>query len=112
MLAAGKLRETILIQENTGGNADAFNEPADNWGTITNGTQRAEVKDMIGRSYFSGQTPQSTVSAEVRCYYVSGVKAGMRVKVTSQSDRILHIVAPRADVRRRELILYCNEDSD
>ena len=85
------------------------------WAAITGGTGiPVAIRELEGMERIRAMQTQSDVTHEVETsIYVEGVTAGQRLKITSDSDRILTIVsAPIKIGRNRRLQLLCSEDVD
>jgi len=106
-MRVGRLRRPITIQVKTE-TVDSFGEGIETWSTFA--TTRGAVDPLVGKELLESQQVKADVSHRVRIRHLAGVVPAMRLKLTSDSDRILAIDSV-IDIRtrRREMVLMCSE---
>jgi len=103
-MRAGKLRETITIQQ-PNETQNAYGEIVQAWTTFA--TSRASVEPLQGREYFASKSVNADITIRFRMRYISGVTAKMRVLYGSMTFDIQSVI--NVNERDRELVLMCKE---
>jgi len=106
-MRAGRLHRPITIQQEVE-TVDSFGEPIETWTTFA--TTRGSVDPLLGRELLESQQVKGIHTHRVRLRYIPNMSVKMRLKLTSDDDRILHINSI-SDVATggRELVLMCSE---
>ncbi len=106
-MRAGRLHRPITIQSKTE-TVDTYGEGIETWGTFA--TTRGSVNPLLGRELIESQQVIADQSHRVRLRYIASVTTEMRLKLTSDDDRILHINSiANVETGGRELVLMCSE---
>lgn len=104
-MLAGKLRETVTIQQKSV-TRDAYGAEVVSWSTVA--TVPAQVQPIAGREYVAMRQAQSVVTHRVRIRYTSGINTGMRVQWGGTNFDIVEAI--NVDARNRQLELLCVGD--
>jgi SPP1 family predicted phage head-tail adaptor len=94
MLAAGTLKDRIVIERQTTG-TDAIGQPIDAWSVVAN--PLANIRYPSGVSTIKSGADVSTVRASIRIRYRAGLDAGMRVTATGRVFDIKAVLPNRAE---------------
>jgi len=106
-IQAGKLRHTIIIQQQQG--RDSTGAPTSAWTDFAKDV-RASVEPLQGREYLAASGQQAEVTTRFRLRYIPGVTAAMRVVF---EGRIFNIVTPiDPNMLHRELLLMTVETDE
>jgi len=106
-IRAGRLRDRVTIQQNTG-SADGYGQPADTWAATA--TRSCSIEPLNGREYFAAQGENTAVSVRVRFRYESGLLAtGKRLVDNRTSPATIYDIESIIDPgnEHRELIAMC-----
>jgi SPP1 family predicted phage head-tail adaptor len=105
MIAAGRRRKLVTIEEPVEGAQDAFGQPAVTWQTVTKAW--AAVEPFSGSERFTAGQVQAEVTHRVTILYRTGITPRCRIVL---GDRTLQIAAVvNRQERDRELELLCTE---
>ncbi|NBX97751.1 head-tail adaptor protein [bacterium] len=105
-LAAGTLRETVLIEQQQE-TRNALGETTVAW--VPFATRRASVESISYQEQERRKQIGGTGTFVVRCRFVDGITGKMRVKWSSRSDRLLYIASVVERGHRDEHELTCDE---
>lgn len=93
-VAAGRLRDQITIQQQTGSRG-SYGQLAETWAAVSGGTNVwAEIEPLGGREQILAQSNQATLTHRITLRTIAGVTITPRMRVVSGS-RTWHIVAVR-----------------
>jgi SPP1 family predicted phage head-tail adaptor len=107
MIAPGELRHRVeFLTPPETQNAYGEVDETGTWSVFK--TVWASVEPLKGRELFTAQQINSEITCKVKCWYVPGIKAKMRIKARGQ---IFEIIGPPVDIdlAHRELELMCKE---
>ena len=102
-MQAGQLRDRITIQVRSSAD-NAAGEPVLGWIDFATAIY-ANVTDMSGKEYVSGQTILNAVTTTIVIRYRAGVTAAMRVISRGVTYNIQAVLEP--ENKRREMHLMC-----
>lgn len=107
MIAAGKLRHRVALQELRAGSPDVSGSgmPDESWTTVA--TLDASAEPLSGRELFAAQEHHSEVTTRFRIRYRSGVTAKMRLSFSGRLYDIRYVI--NVEERNREMLLLCTE---
>jgi SPP1 family predicted phage head-tail adaptor len=106
-MRGGRLHRPITIEVKTE-TPDTFGEVIETWSTFA--TTRGSVEPLSGRELLESLQVKGASTIQVKLRFIPGVTVEMRLKLTSDNDRILAINSI-SDVatKGRELVLMCSE---
>lgn len=111
MLAAGRLRHRVTIQQDQGTSRDDNGEHIEDYQDLA--TVWAEVKPLSGRELWAARQTQSEVTHRVTVRYSSALADLTGSIRVIHRDRAFHMDSVlNTDERRRELVMMCIESPD
>jgi SPP1 family predicted phage head-tail adaptor len=107
MIAAGKLRHRITLQELSAASPDVTGSgmPDESWTDLA--TVNASVEPLSGRELFAAQEHHSEVTTRITIRYRAGINAKQRVSFRGKTYNIRYVLDP--EERHRELQLLSAE---
>ena len=107
MLAAGKLRHRVTIEQPTITQNPLTGEITEGWGTFAANIPAA-IEDLSARDFIQSAAMQSEITTRITVRYLPGIKPNMRVV---NGDTIYNIrgVLFDKDSRREYITLPCDE---
>jgi SPP1 family predicted phage head-tail adaptor len=107
MLAAGKLRHRIRIEQPAQAQDSATGAITETWATFADNIPAA-IEDLSGRDYIQSAAMQSEVTTRITIRYMDGVKPNMRVVAEDATYQIRAAMKDK-ESRREYITLMCDE---
>lgn len=110
----GRLFDRVSVEAEGFTTSDRGGRTSTGWSAIADGEGLpADVQPLEGMERIRAMQTHADVTHEVTMRYHEGVLASHRLKITSDGDRILHIVSPPIVVgRKQRMVLMCREAVD
>lgn len=107
MIAAGKLRHRVTIEQPTITQNPLTGEITEGWGAFASNLPAA-IEDLSARDFIQSAAVQSEITTRITVRYLPGIKPNMRVV---NGDTIYNIrgVLNDKDSRREYITLPCDE---
>ena len=93
MTNPGKYRHLITFQKYDGtvdDYGDVRTDISENWDDFK--TVWAAIDPISGKEFYAAEQSQSEVTHKVRCRYIAGIKAEMRIKYGNRLFKILSVI--------------------
>lgn len=101
----GKLNRRVVIEQAVAGSPQQLPSGQPDFVWATYATVWASIEPLRGNERITAQALGSEIDVRIRCRYVAGVTAAMRVNFSGTYYNILAVIDP--ETRHRELQIMC-----